>query len=534
MATAARDYGWVCAIGLAAVVASTAAAGIRPRVVGLFHDDGIYVAAAKSIAEGSGYRLINLPGEPSQTKYPVLYSFLLAGVWTVNSGFPDNVRLLKGVNVALLFAISLVVYGLFRRELGSAPGSALAGAILVGSNSWIVSFTDFALSDTLFQAFACAALYCHDDPSRRVGTWRLSVGIMAALLGFLTREVGLALIAASMLALWPVHRRAAIAVLALGAVVVAAVGVWRESVPMPTNPLISYYTGYETSFFQLMSTDPWFAARGLLDNARYLLTAFEISLLTHLVPGLGWLSSAAVLIGGYLIVKRRRRFMVIWTGLYLAAVMGHPFVPSRYILPLLPIVFLCLLIGLDALGTRLAGLVIKSRGSTLAKGFLWAPLACLLAMNAAWLVRYVKPPDDEAVRIWYGRMAPYAWSGFTETFDWIKSHTREADVLASAYDPMYFLYTGRKGVRPWIHQPSSYFYPIGGATPNLGDPARIRDALNELGVRYLVIDPLEGYAEGAAAPLMLERLLATYPSRPELKFVSRDGYHKVYDLRPGG
>jgi hypothetical protein len=49
------------------------AARMAPRVCGVYQDDGMYVATAKSIAEGEGYHLINLPGEPAQTKYPFLY-----------------------------------------------------------------------------------------------------------------------------------------------------------------------------------------------------------------------------------------------------------------------------------------------------------------------------------------------------------------------------------------------------------------------------------------------------------------------------
>ena len=59
--------GWVC---------------VMPVVCGSFQDDGIYVVTAKSLAEGRGYRLIHLPGEPAQTKYPILYPAMLAAVWT--------------------------------------------------------------------------------------------------------------------------------------------------------------------------------------------------------------------------------------------------------------------------------------------------------------------------------------------------------------------------------------------------------------------------------------------------------------------
>jgi hypothetical protein len=94
----------------------------------------------------------------------------------------------------------------------------------------------------------------------------------------------------------------------------------------------------------------------------------------------------------------------------------------------------------------------------------------------------------------------------------------------------YYLYTGRKAVRPWFHKPETYFYPYGHATANLGSVQKIRDELTAIGARYLVIDPLEGYAEKEAAAKLFNELLRSYPVQPELAFTSADGLHRVYSL----
>ena len=72
---------------------------------------------------------------------------------------------------------------------------------------------------------------------------------------------------------------------------------------------------------------------------------------------------------------------------------------------------------------------------------------------------------------------------------------------------MYYLYTGRKAVRPWIHRPETYFYPYGNAKPDLGSIEDIRENLNQLGVRFLVVNPLEGYSERIAAADLFANLL---------------------------
>src|SRR5437762_561847 len=58
--------------------------------LGYYHDDSIYWVSAESLAQGHGYRIASLPGEPYQTKYPPLYSSLLAVVWKLTPAFPSN------------------------------------------------------------------------------------------------------------------------------------------------------------------------------------------------------------------------------------------------------------------------------------------------------------------------------------------------------------------------------------------------------------------------------------------------------------
>ena len=45
---------------------------------GRFHDDSIYLSSAKALADGQGYVMPSVPGEPPQTKYPPLITFLTA------------------------------------------------------------------------------------------------------------------------------------------------------------------------------------------------------------------------------------------------------------------------------------------------------------------------------------------------------------------------------------------------------------------------------------------------------------------------
>ena len=62
--------------------------------MGAWQDDAIYVATATSLAEGHGYRHPEIPGEPFQAKYPVLYPALLSVLIRIAPEYPSNVPLL--------------------------------------------------------------------------------------------------------------------------------------------------------------------------------------------------------------------------------------------------------------------------------------------------------------------------------------------------------------------------------------------------------------------------------------------------------
>lgn len=64
-------------------------------LVGAFVDDGFYVTLAQSLAEGHGYRNLNLPGAPPHVRYPFLYPAALSLLWRLWPQFPANVALVQ-------------------------------------------------------------------------------------------------------------------------------------------------------------------------------------------------------------------------------------------------------------------------------------------------------------------------------------------------------------------------------------------------------------------------------------------------------
>src|SRR6185503_6101947 len=135
----------VSLIAVAAIVLAVQSA--NPRITGLYHDDGVYLATARSLAETASYRLINVPGSPRQTKYPPIYPLLLATAWKVAPAFPQNLPLLKSVNALLLGAVVLLTYAWLTRLHGLGPAVRVTLVLLVATAPGLFWLTDLVLSE---------------------------------------------------------------------------------------------------------------------------------------------------------------------------------------------------------------------------------------------------------------------------------------------------------------------------------------------------------------------------------------------------
>src|SRR5215470_12360742 len=72
---------------------------LSPPLVGLYHDDGIYIGSALSLARGDGYRIPHLPGSPLQAKYPPLYPLVLLPIAWIIGDNPTAIGLYRWPSV---------------------------------------------------------------------------------------------------------------------------------------------------------------------------------------------------------------------------------------------------------------------------------------------------------------------------------------------------------------------------------------------------------------------------------------------------
>jgi hypothetical protein len=151
-------------------------------------------------------------------------------------------------------------------------------------------------------------------------------------------------------------------------------------------------------------------------------------------------------------------------------------------------------------------------------------------LHVGWIANYLFSKDVAMTRAWFGARLPASWQGFTETFEWIRNNTDESTILATVYDPMYYLYTGRRSIQPALPKPRKYLYPYGQTGSDVGSSDEIRAELRSLGVRFLLIHPLSGQGEEDAYSKLSTDLLRSYRKRPELVFISSDAKHRIYAL----
>src|SRR5262245_9175996 len=187
-----RLFPWIIFFGL--LVGGASYWSSNKEVLGLFHDDSIYAVVAKSLSDGSGYRIISLPTEPDQTKYPFLYSFVLSWLWSLYPKFPDNIGLLKAANALFLAVIFVLSYLFYRHRVQKDELEGLLFAVLVCINPAVFSFTDFTVSDILFLLLSLSAFVIF-DASEQCTSLPGSLTLLAVIvaLGCLTRSAAVPL-----------------------------------------------------------------------------------------------------------------------------------------------------------------------------------------------------------------------------------------------------------------------------------------------------------------------------------------------------
>jgi 4-amino-4-deoxy-L-arabinose transferase-like glycosyltransferase len=187
---------FIAVLGIILVLRAT------PNGLGLSDDSIAYIAGARSMAAGDGYREAWLASNGVVTHFPPAFSSVLAffGFFGV-----DPLRAVRWVN-ALLFGFNAALLGIlgWRMTPSLTAGVVLAGLFVTSGEMFSVHAV--AMSEPLFIFFSLLAFWMFDLYFERHHhwLWMIACGIFVGL-AYLTRYAGLALVATFVVALLILH-----------------------------------------------------------------------------------------------------------------------------------------------------------------------------------------------------------------------------------------------------------------------------------------------------------------------------------------
>jgi hypothetical protein len=430
-------------LSVAVLVAVVAVLTVTPWPVGAFQDDAMYTVLAKSLAEGHGYRFINLPGEPNATHFPPGYPLVLALLWKVAPSFPDNLVVFKFANAVFLALAAVGCHRFVRKRFaaGVIP-SAVAG--LAGTLSVVVLVvTGVVLSEPLFMALLFPALLAAER-SAETGAPR-DAAVAGAWLGALglVRTVGAFGLPAAALVL-VLRRRftGAAALCVAGALFMLP---WQWWVGQHQGEIASVFTGkygaYGTWLIEGYRDGGLDLARGVvLGNLREIRNTLSFLILPIAQPFPRFLLLAALgvfAIAGVRVFCRRAPVTLAFLLLYMLVVIAWPFQPSRFLIGVWPLWLP--LIGAGVLSLWQAQAAISSRLRVpLRSALVVAAVAC--ASGHLWYnVRGY-------THAWWASIPRDAGQRAKPIVEWVAQYTQPDDVLSTEDDLMVYLYAGRKSV----------------------------------------------------------------------------------------
>ena len=419
---------------------------------GRIHDDSIYFVSAKSIAEGHGYRILSLPGEPYQTKYPPLFPLLLTLVWKIQPEFPGNLQIAALVCWLMLPAF-LATCWLFYKSLGLPEWQSLALICLLGLNFWVGVFSISVMPELMFVTLLIGSVILADKATEHSNSWEAFAAAVVASAAYLTRSAALPLLISVPLVLW-LRKRTQCAVVFFLSMSVTVVGwnlwVYNHRIAV-TDENDLFYLSY---FGYFVKTEPLgdlpmmivqnartlsFSVAELLDMhgiASTLGALIQVSITVASLIGLFWMARRFKLSHYYAFAACYLPVLLLWSP------------RTRFVLPVIPILLGGLFLVIQE-SIKLVGILMK-RDSALSVGASLA-ISVVLLISVGWLfVSYCSTPwmilpDGAQWRAQKVLRLP--------SYDYIKQHIPASSAFIAHEDPLFYLYTGHHARS--LHSPTN-------------------------------------------------------------------------------
>jgi hypothetical protein len=494
---AARATAWwpLALITLAALGFAMGVLIIDGAPVGVFADDAFYVILARSIAEGQGFRFLNLPGSPAATHFPPGYPLVLAALWRLAPRFPDNLIVCKALNAACLAAIAVGAARYVRLRIGDARLAVVTGLVTAVSMPLLI-LGSMLLSELLFLALLLFLLpeleRLTETPVSRGRLVVLGVAIGACTL---VRTQGIVLIPAAASVLVARHRWRDAGI--VSGVAVCCLLPWQlwsarhgGTLPAPLLGQYDSYTGWWMRGYRSMG--PRILSLTLektLDESLGMFGALFSPMRGRVAHALTLLVIGITAALGARAALRRIPVTLLFLAGYLVIVLFWPGAPARFLWGIWPFFLIILASGARAeLLPWRASVRPRRAAATVA-------IAWLAVGYAAYEVRGFRGR-------WWSSIARGSTGRIVAAVQWTLAHTAASDLVAADDDGAVFLYTGRRTVPVRSFTTGQYLTGVP-SSPAEG----IVPILDAYPVRAIVVGTAGSY--DAAASLAL-------PPRPRL------------------
>jgi hypothetical protein len=510
---------------------------IVPGVCGVYHDDAIYVITAKAISEGNGYRLINLPDSPRQTRYPILYPLFLAAIWKCWPQFPQNIFFMK-LATSIIGSLALGFCYLYLVRFNHCSRLiAFFSCVVCITISDFLYFSTNTLSEIPFFFLILVSLFAMESIAEKVLVTKgqlICLGIFISLT-FLCRSIGLVLLVSGALYLWR-QKPISLKWLLLGFAIVIIpwlFWVYGEVGGINTNSLRGYDSDYIswmveyglTSTLNIVSINfiwsfffsTFYPTSGVYEflkgDSNLLLNSFFIFL-----GAIPWVA--------IFIPKSKPNALKLFLSFYFLLICVWPWPPGRFLIPILPFIIVCFF--------KSMGFVLREFLSSHSVKFVMITIFSLvILLNAFNIFDAIKAQTD--TRYPYGNSSSdVKWGSFENIFYWIKQNTAPNEIVAYGLDTMNYLYTGRYGIRPFLSRPTSLFY--GDKYPATGTIEDLLSILNHYRPAYLVQSPMPGFSEEKPFNALISDFSQRCPNCIMPMYVDEDNRFKIYKIsyQPGG
>jgi hypothetical protein len=439
---------------------------------GLMVDDAWYMLLAKSLAEGSGYRLVSSPAVAILPLYPPGFPALLSLVFRASPDFPQNVPMLKTVSIAAMMGVGVLTFVYLRGYRNQS--AALAGGMAVATvlvPAFVFLATSTLMSECVFTLTQLAAVVlvhrAVEGPNPRRGVLLTIAAAIAAAAAVLIRSAAAGLILA--VALWLIKERrwkqatlfAAGVVLCLlpwlsytathaptrdqrlqhgGAVVysygeqfwmrwaggAAAGRVSASDIPdrVFTNVTDVFARGTGGIFVPAFMRDPGESGEEVISLGPGSMGDFGAMMVISL-------ALSAVVVAGFIVTARRQMTVAEFLiPISIAIVLVWPFWSFRFVVPLTPFLFLYFVAGVHLLTRSLR--VVR------------VTLLCLIAFylydHAGYLIQARSPDSSRRVE-WIDRTRDV-----DVALDWIRQNLPNDGPVAATNSALLYMRTGRKSL----------------------------------------------------------------------------------------